>query len=140
MKQHILGIDPGTRKIGLAVLRSSDGGIVERSIAEIETLDIEIGRLRNTWSIELVAMGNGTNRNLIAQVPALADAHVRLVNEHETSLRARQLYFSENPPTGWRRLIPLGLQVPPVPVDDYAAVIIARRFLSKAVAKDGLEQ
>ena len=45
--------------------------------------------------------------------------------------RARELYFREHPPRGWRRLVPTGLQLPPVPVDDYAAILIARRFLAR---------
>ena len=35
----------------------------------------------------------------------------------------------ENPPKGWKKLIPLGMQVPPVPVDDYAAIVIGRKYL-----------
>ena len=28
-----------------------------------------------------------------------------------------------------KKLIPLGMQVPPVPVDDYAAIVIGRKYL-----------
>jgi hypothetical protein len=58
------------------------------------------------------------------------------VDERETTLRARALYFADHPPRGWRRLIPLGLQLPPRPIDDYAAILIARRFLGER-AKSG---
>ena len=34
------------------------------------------------------------------------------VDEFETSRLARALYFNDHPPRGWRRLIPLGLQLP----------------------------
>jgi hypothetical protein len=39
------------------------------------------------------------------------------------------LYWQENPPKGLKKLIPLGMLVPPVPLDAYAAVILVRRFL-----------
>jgi RNase H-fold protein (predicted Holliday junction resolvase) len=55
---------------------------------------------------------------------------VTYVDERETTLRARSLYFADHPPRGWRRLIPLGMQMPPRPIDDYAAVLIARRYLA----------
>ena len=129
MSECILGIDPGTRKTGLAVLRTEDGSIVERCIAATHEIDAVIARLRKTWKIGVVAMGSGTNSALLRELPALDGADIHVVDEHETSLQARELYFAENPPTGWRRLIPLGLQTPPVPVDDYAAVLIARRLL-----------
>ena len=34
-----------------------------------------------------------------------------------------------NPPRGWRRLLPVSMQMPPEPYDDYVAVILAQRFL-----------
>ena len=57
---------------------------------------------------------------------------VHLIDERETTLRARALYFADHPPRGWRRLIPLGMQLPPCPIDDYAAVLIGRRFLQES--------
>ena len=45
------------------------------------------------------------------------------------TVQGRKLYFQENPPKGWKKLIPLGMQVPPVPVDDYAAIVIGRKYL-----------
>jgi len=49
--------------------------------------------------------------------------------ERNTSLRAREVYFREYPPRGWRRLIPRGLLLPPRPIDDYAAFLIAIDWL-----------
>jgi hypothetical protein len=51
------------------------------------------------------------------------------VNEKHSSERARLRYFKETPPRGIWRLIPITLQVPPVPIDDYAAVIVAEDYL-----------
>jgi hypothetical protein len=52
-----------------------------------------------------------------------------VVPEAYTTLRARRRYFDEHPLRGWRRLFP-GLQTPPIPIDDYAAVLIAEDYLS----------
>ena len=57
------------------------------------------------------------------------DRDIVLINEYRTTDEARKLYFQENPPKGWKKLIPLGMQVPPVPVDDYAAIVIGRKYL-----------
>ena len=40
-------------------------------------------------------------------------------------------YWREHPPRGLMRLIPVTMQVPPVPVDDYVAVILAERYFDK---------
>ena len=52
-----------------------------------------------------------------------------IVNEYRTTDEAKKRYWQENPPKGIRRLIPRGMLVPPVPVDDFAAVIIGEKYL-----------
>ena len=55
---------------------------------------------------------------------------VTLVDEHRSTEEARRRYFVDNPPSGWRRLMPRGLLTPPVPYDDYVAIILAERYLA----------
>ncbi|HEY9179775.1 MAG TPA: hypothetical protein VIO32_03585, partial [Candidatus Baltobacteraceae bacterium] len=59
------------------------------------------------------------------------DVPVHVIDEHNTTYRARALYFADHPPRGWRRLLPLGLQLPPAAIDDYAAMLIARRYIAR---------
>ena len=78
-----------------------------------------------------MALGRGTNAAALEAGLRSFGVPVHLVDEYETSRRARELYFRDHPPRGWRRLVPTGLQLPPVPVDDYAAILIARRYLAR---------
>ena len=57
--------------------------------------------------------------------------NIVVVDEYRTTDEARKLYFAANPPQGLKKLIPLGMQTPPVPVDDYAAIAIGRRYLKQ---------
>ena len=80
-------------------------------------------------------MGDGTTsrearKRIEAAFPALA---LRVVDERHTTEQARVEYWRARPPTGWRRLIPTSMQVPPVPVDDFVAVILARRALESEI-------
>ncbi len=125
----ILGIDPGTRKAGFALV-DRDGSVLEQGIEEVGRLVDRVARLRDEREVREVALGTGTNATQIGKALADLGLSVSLVDEHETTLRARKLYFADHPPRGWRRLIPLGMQLPPRPIDDYAAVLIARRFLA----------
>ena len=129
MSEHILGIDPGTRKAGFAVLSGEDGAVVELGIEPVEALLDRAKRLVSEHEITAVALGTGTNAEVLGGELAGLGVPVKLVDERETTLRARGLYFADHPPRGWRRLIPLGMQLPPRPIDDYAAVLIGRRYL-----------
>lgn len=131
MSRAVLGIDPGTRKVGFAIIEDADSPALARGIEPLETLLDRLRPLLERHPIAAVALGSGTNVNRLAQMLHPLDVPVHVIDESDTTYRARALYFSEHPPTGWRRLLPLGLQVPPGPIDDYAAMLIARRYLAR---------
>lgn len=125
----ILGIDPGTVKAGFALL-DGNGTVLAQGIEEIGCLLDRIIRLRQELEIHEIALGCGTNADGVRKALDRLGLRVTLVDEHGTTLHARRLYFADHPPRGWRRLIPIGMQLPPRPIDDYAAVLIARRYLA----------
>ena len=129
MNDEILAIDPGREKTGIAILKNSD--VLEHKIINSEELVQIIKSLLEKYIIKTIVMGNGTSSkkkyDLLKQ--EFIDRDIVLINEYLTTDEARKLYFQENPPKGWKKLIPLGMQVPPVPVDDYAAIVIGRKYL-----------
>ncbi len=130
MTKLYLGIDPGRSKTGLALVNGA-GKIVKLHIAESQNIDNEIVEfIKNSCPVHIV-LGNGTNsRNIGESVKmVLPDVMVTVVEEAHSTEEARTLYWQENPPKGLKKLIPLGMLVPPVPLDAYAAVILVRRFL-----------
>ncbi len=129
----VLGIDPGTRKVGFAMV-DADGGPLELGIEPVESLLRRLQSLVDGHAISAVALGRGTNALPLRDQIRSLGFPVHLVDETETTLRARRLYFEDHPPRGWRRLIPLGLQLPPRPIDDYAALLIARRYIERGPA------
>ena len=130
MTKLYLGIDPGRSKTGLALVDGASK-IVKLHIAESQNIDNEIVEfIKNSCPVHIV-LGNGTNsRNIGESVKrVLPDVMVTVVEEAHSTEEARTLYWQENPPKGLKKLIPLGMLVPPVPLDAYAAVILVRRFL-----------
>ncbi len=129
---NILGIDPGRDKTGLAVV-GSDGTILWHAIIETPRLESQIESLLSKWRIERIALGNSTSskeaRTRIQAVLQGKSIVLEMVDEKNSTLEARTLYFEAHPPRGWRRLLPISAQVPPVPVDDFAAVVVARRLI-----------
>ena len=78
-------------------------------------------------------MGNGTNSKAIgvAVSKVFPDVDIAIVGEAHSTEDARTLYWQVNPPQGWRKLVPLGMLVPPEPLDAYAAVVQVRRWLAQ---------
>lgn len=130
MTKLYLGIDPGRSKTGLALVDGASK-IVKLHIAESQNIDNEIVEfIKNSCPVHIV-LGNGTNSRNIGEAVkrVLPDVMVTVVEEAHSTEEARALYWQENPPKGLKKLIPLGMLVPPVPLDAYAAVILVRRFL-----------
>lgn len=129
MNDEILSIDPGRKKTGIAILKNSD--VLEHKIINSDELVQIIKSLLEKYIIKTIVMGNGTSSkkkyDLLKR--EFIDRDIVLINEYRTTDEARKLYFQENPPKSWKKLIPLGMQVPPVPVDDYAAIVIGRKYL-----------
>ena len=126
----LLGVDPGRQKCGLAVV-SAGGAVLARKIVPTPDLAAIAKAWAKQWSARELVMGHGTGSAALLKSLRAEGLPVVMVAEQNTTLEARELYFSDNPPRGWRRLIPLGLQTPAVPLDDYAAVLIARRYLAQ---------
>ena len=129
----VLAIDPGRRKAGYAVL-SEAGAVLEAGIEPVEELERRVAELLGERDVESIAIGGGTNGRAVRRLVERFGVPIFWVDEFETTRAARGLYFQEHPPRGWRRLIPVGLQLPGRPVDDYAAIVIGRRFLARGLA------
>jgi RNase H-fold protein (predicted Holliday junction resolvase) len=129
---NVLGIDPGTRKCGLALVDPSGARPAVLEIVPLDGLVERLATLTAAHPIEIAAIGRGTNAaTVVAAVKRTGLAHA-LVDERETTLRARARFFADHPPRGWRRLVPRGMLLPDRPIDDYAALLIAERYLARA--------
>ena len=98
-----------------------------------DNLAAELRQFVGSAKLQGIIMGNGTNNKAIGAVlrELYPDWVPELVGEAYSTEEARSLYWQENPPKGWRKLVPLGLLVPPGPLDAYAAVVQVRRWLKK---------
>ena len=134
---YILAVDPGREKCGLAVMRH-DGKIFFQEVVETARLGIKVSRLVREYQAEALAIGDGTTSSeaqsaIRAVVPELP---LTVLDEYRTTDEAKLRYWQKNRPHGWRRLLPTTMQVPPEPVDDYVAVILAERYFKKLCKKN----
>ncbi len=126
----ILSVDPGREKCGVAILSSHKGVIYHKVILTDNFLD-ELKHIISPYNLYCIVLGDRTACSEIEKKlsSVKSDKGIVSVDEHLTTELARKRYFIENPPKGFKILIPRGLLVPPVPYDDYAAIILGERFL-----------
>ena len=131
VSKTILAIDPGREKCGVAVVSRS--GILAKQVVATTKLAAEIGKLCDIYPVDVLIMGNGTTSKMarLQITAAFPDMPLQICDEYRTTDAAKIRYWQENPPNGWRRFLPTTMQVPPVPVDDYVAVLLAERYFIK---------
>jgi RNase H-fold protein (predicted Holliday junction resolvase) len=125
----VLGLDPGTRKCGYALVRAAGERPITLGIVPLGDLGDRLRELLAATPASVAAIGHGTNADEVSQIARGLGLEVVLVDERETTLLARARFFDDHPPRGWRRFVPRGMLLPDRPIDDYAAVLIAERFL-----------
>lgn len=132
MSSTLLSIDPGKYRSGIAILLE-DKAILERRIVKTLELPDAVSELCYKYRPQIILLGNGGPGKLMEKKISYLNLKTTIlfVNEKGSTLEARKLYWEENRPKGIWRIIPSGLRLPPEPYDDYAAVIIGRRYLDK---------
>lgn len=127
----ILAVDPGKDKCGLAVL-DKNGKVIERKTLPRDGLISSLAFHAAQYDISTVVVGQSSfGKEIEKEIANLEPKNnIIFVSEKFSTLEARRRYWQENRPGGLMKLIPTSLRVPPVPVDDYAAVILGERFLT----------
>lgn len=136
---QVLAIDPGREKCGVALARFDTQApdalqIRERAIWPRAEFLEHLSQLLREFDVHAFVLGDATSsRELRAALEREhAGVPIHMVDERNSTLEARPLYWAANPPRGWRRLLPLSLQSPPCAIDDFAAQVLAIRFAQSA--------
>ena len=137
---RVLAVDPGRQKCGVAI--DEGGTIARRAIVGASVVVDTVSAWVREYAPERIILGNRTGakdlyRHLTARFP---NVPVVLVEEAGTTQEARQRYFREHAPLGWRRLVPWSMQRPPEPYDDYVAVLLIERYRASLVEDPGPEK
>ena len=148
----VMGLDPGRDKIGFAFVKT-DGTLIASGIFSaseskkfFDAMSSDSSRL-SEWliegnsealpenlvsSVKFIAIGNGTHsKKFTEHVRENLPCEILSVDEKNTTLEARNLYWKIHAPSFLIRLIPEGLRVPERVLDDLAAWSIALRGLKK---------
>ncbi len=131
MSETVLALDPGRLKCGLAVGRP--GAVLSRAIVPTGQVPDAVAAWVKRYGVTRIIVGGGTGSGAV--LAALAQEtglpSVETMEETGTTLEARRRYFRDHPPRGWRRLLPITLQLPPEEYDDYVAELLLERVLGE---------
>lgn len=128
----VLAVDPGSKKCGVALV-CSRRGVLRHAVLPLEQLGDTCVAWTESEPADAVIVGGSTGSKAVQRtVEQRLGVRVSVVDERHTTEQARGRYFVDNPPRGWRRLLPQGLLYPPVPFDDYAAVVMAEAFIKSS--------
>ena len=132
----VLAIDPGRDKCGLAVVRI-DGVVLHQAVVRAAEVGGVAAGLFARYRIDYLVLGDRTATRAVAVQLHAANLPLEpvVVDEHRSTEEGRRRYFQANPGKGWRRLLPVTLQTPPQPYDDYVAIVLAERFLALETKK-----
>jgi len=130
----IVSVDPGREKCGIAVVDSS-GTVLKRKVVTTNSVVDNLLELTEKYSADKILIGSGTNSKTIKKriIDSIPNIPIDIVDETHSTEIARKLYFKEYPPKGIFKIIPIGLQIPPVPYDDFAAVVLAKKYLNLSI-------
>jgi hypothetical protein len=128
----VLAVDPGREKCGVAVCGPE--GVYARTVVAATDLGAVARRLVSEHRVDAVIVGDQTSSKQAFAILSELPLPVTLVPERGSTLRARRRYFKDHQPRGWRRFLPLAMLVPPVPYDDYTAVVLAEEYLGRPPA------
>ncbi len=131
---RILALDPGSDKCGLAVTDDRGAALWMQIVPRSDILRI-LPDVITRWQPAVCVVGNGTQ--CASMLRQLADTPVvwRQIDEYRSTEEARKLYLQEHPARGWQRLLPHWLRTPDRPVDDYAALVLARRYIMSGMSE-----
>lgn len=130
----VLAIDPGTSKCGLALVRRKpDAGLdlLWRKVVPTSEVCKVLAEISSVAEFNMIIVGSGTSSRTLVETlrETMPSVGILVVDEKDTTIQARERYWEHNPRRGWRRLLPATMFLPPEPVDDFAAFVLAERVL-----------
>lgn len=133
MNKYLLALDPGSDKVGTAVL-DYQAQEKEKTIVKIEELVDHLKEIFKIYQIKEIIIGNGTGAEKIVEIIKnnFKDRKITLVEEEFTTEEAQSRYLKEKPMSNYekllRKIVSWKLKKP---LDDYAALIIGEKYLEK---------
>ncbi len=134
-KKYFLGIDPGYKKCGIAVVNFQKEIVYKNIIKTLNIFDILL-TITEEYEIEEVAVGNGTNyKKIINYLNAIKSIrenqkkkmNIYLIDEKNSTIEARKMFLKKEKSL-IKKIINFFKSLF-IPLDDLAALVIVSRLI-----------
>ena len=130
--RKIIAIDPGHKKCGVVLADLEDLLVIEAKIVKKDYVIELIHSWYELYIIEILILGDGTTSNYWKDQLTLNNiSPVNLVDETNTTLRARKRYLEMNPQRFFLQSFLTTLLLPPKSLDSVVALILIEDYLEK---------
>ncbi|TDO95112.1 RNase H-fold protein (predicted Holliday junction resolvase) [Halanaerobium saccharolyticum] len=127
----LLALDPGSDKVGTAVL-NYEKEEKEKTIVKKEELLDHLEEIFSHYQIKEVVIGSGTGAEAVKEMISrtYSDLKITLVAEEYTTEEAQARYLEQKPMSNYEKLLRkiVSWKIKK-PLDDYAALIIGEKYL-----------
>lgn len=127
----VLAIDPGQQKCGVAIVKGKST-LYQAVLRREDYLSVILEKIAK-YQVEQIVLGDGTrSKEFCSEIErCVPDLPIALVDEAFSTEEARARFWQQHVRKGWRRFVPVSMQLPTEPYDDYVAVILAERFIAQ---------
>ena len=124
----LISIDPGKYKCGLVLAEISEKKVYQSIVLNTEFLPNYVKKLNGSENISKVIIGNGTtSRQNIEKLDFIKNDLI-IVEEKNTTLRAKKRYFEIFPTRGLKSFLPKEIFIMNKNLDALSALIILEDF------------
>ena len=124
----IISIDPGKFKCGLVLAEISKKSVDKAIVIETELLENYVRKLNIREKISKIIIGNGTSNREIKKKLDFFKKDIIIVEEKNTTYRAKSRYFEFFPISGLKFLIPREVFILNKNLDAISALIILEDY------------
>ena len=126
-----LSIDPGKCKCGLVLVDLNQKKVDQAIVINTELLPKYVKNLKRIENISKVIIGNGTTSKQTIEKLAFLKKDLVIVEEKNTTLRAKKRYFELFPVRGLKVLLPKEILIINKNLDAISALIILEDYCNQ---------
>ena len=123
-----ISIDPGKYKCGLVLVDLNEKKVCQAIILKPELLAANVKNLKSVEKISKVIIGNGTTSKENIKKLSFIKKDLIIVEEKNTTYRAKERYFELFPISGIKKLIPREIFILNLNLDALSALIILEDY------------
>ena len=123
-----ISIDPGKYKCGLVLVDLNEKKVCQAIILKPELLAANVKNLKAVEKISKVIIGNGTTSKENIKKLSFIKQDLIIVEEKNTTYRAKERYFELFPISGIKKLIPREIFILNLNLDALSALIILEDY------------